>query len=331
MGALISLIAVVVLALLAAAGAGGGEGLRIGLGVVLPGIAFAVFLGGIIYRVTRWAQSPVAFRIPTTCGQAKSLPWIRNNELESPSGLPGVIGRMGLEVLFFRSLFRNTKAELRDGPRLVYGEEMWLWLAALAFHWTFVIVFLRHLRFFMEPVPACVLALQSIDGFMQIGAPVLLWTGIILPVALLYLLARRLFQQQVKYISLFTDYFALLLLLGLAISGILMRYFTKVDIIGIKQLGVGLVTLSPIVPEAVGPLFFIHLFLLCVLLAYFPFSKLVHMPGVFLSPTRNLANNNRAVRHMNPWNPEVKVHTYEEWEEEFHDKIVAAGLPLDKE
>ena len=36
------------------------------------------------------------------------------------------------------------------------------------------------------------------------------------------------------------------------------------------------------------------------LAAYFPFSKLMHMAGVFLSPTRNLANNNRMVRHVNP-------------------------------
>ncbi|CAD7782481.1 MAG: hypothetical protein KIIPBIDF_01663 [Candidatus Methanoperedenaceae archaeon GB50] len=77
--------------------------------------------------------------------------------------------------------------------------------------------------------------------------------------------------------------------------------------------------------------FYVHIFLVSVLFAYFPFSKLTHMAGVFLSPTRNLANNNRAVRHINPWNPPVVIHTYEEWEEEFKDKIKAAGIPLDKE
>jgi hypothetical protein len=56
----------------------------------------------------------------------------------------------------------------------------------------------------------------------------------------------------------------------------------------------------------------------------------MHMGGVFLSPTRNLANNNRSKRHVNPWNYPVKVHSYEEWEEEFKDKIAASGLPLDK-
>jgi [DsrC]-trisulfide reductase subunit M len=50
---------------------------------------------------------------------------------------------------------------------------------------------------------------------------------------------------------------------------------------------------------------------------------------VFLSPTRNLANNNRSQRHINPWNYPVKTHTYAEWEEEFRDKMKAAGVPLD--
>ena len=62
----------------------------------------------------------------------------------------------------------------------------------------------------------------------------------------------------------------------------------------------------------------------------FPFSKLMHMGGVFLSPTRNLANNNRAVRHINPWDYPVHVHTYEEYEDEFREKMVEVGIPVDK-
>jgi nitrate reductase gamma subunit len=237
---------------------------------------------------------------------------------------------MLLEVLLFRSLFRNTRAELRPGPRLIYGEEKYLWLAAIAFHWSFLFIFLRHLRFFMTPVPAFVTLLHKVDGFFDVGAPVLYATDVVILAALGYLLWRRIGQPQVRYISLFTDYFALCLLLGLAVSGVLMRYFAKVDIVPIKQLAMGLVTFSPVAPEGLGALFFVHLFLLSALLAYFPFSKLVHMGGVFLSPTRNLANNNRRKRHVNPWDYPVKVHTYEEWEEEFRDKMKAAGLPLEK-
>jgi hypothetical protein len=33
---------------------------------------------------------------------------------------------------------------------------------------------------------------------------------------------------------------------------------------------------------------------------------------------------------VNPWNYPVKVHTYEEWEDEFRDKMKAAGLPVER-
>ena len=306
------------------------EQFRLLFGVIVPYAAVATFLVGVSYRVVRWSLSPVPFRIPTTCGQQKSLPWIKASWLESPYRTSGVIFRMLLEILLFRSLFRNTKAELRQGPRLIYGESKFLWLGALAFHWSFLFIFLRHLRFFTEPVPHWVLLLDKVDSFFQIGAPILYVTDVVIVVTLLYLLRRRLVDPQVRYISLLADYFALFLILGLALSGIWMRYFTRVDIVAIKQLAIGLVTFSPIVPKEVGPLFFVHLILLSTLAAYIPFSKLMHLGGVFLSPTRNLANNNRMKRHVNPWDYPVKVHTYQEWEAEFHDKIVAAGLPLDK-
>jgi len=329
MKALYSLTTVVALAAVAFL-LGRVDQLRLVLGVIVPCAAMTAFLAGVSYRVIQWSLSPVPFRIPTTCGQQKSLPWIKAGWLESPYTTAGVIARMALEILLFRSLFRNTKAELRQGPRLVYGEDKFLWLGALAFHWSFLIIFLRHLRFFLEPVPHLVLALEKVDSFFQVGAPILYVTDVIMVVALLYLLQRRLADPQVRYISLSADYFALFLILGLALSGIWMRYFTRVDIVAIKQLAIGLVTFSPIVPKEVGSLFFVHLILLSTLAAYFPFSKLMHMGGVFLSPTRNLANNNRMKRHVNPWDYPVKVHTYEEWEAEFRDKIVAAGLPLDK-
>jgi nitrate reductase gamma subunit len=323
-----ALTVVSVLILLALIG-GESAGLRLFLATIVPYAAIAIFLAGVIYRVMKWARSAVPFRIPTTCGQQKSLPWIRHSRLESPCSKLGVAARMALEILLFRSLFRNLKADLRTGPRLVYGEEKFLWLGALAFHWSFLIIFLRHLRFFMEPVPRFVFSLESMDGFFQVGMPVFYMTDGIIFAALVYLMLRRLRDRQVRYISLFSDYLALCLLLGLVSTGILMRYFAKVDILPIKEIAVGLVTLSPRVPEGVGLLFFAHLFLLSALLAYFPFSKLMHMAGVFLSPTRNLPNDSRRKRHVNPWNHPVKVHTYAEWESEFREKIKAAGLPLE--
>jgi nitrate reductase gamma subunit len=331
MGALISLIAVVALVLAALFAVGVGD-LRFLVGVVVPGFAFAVFLVGILYRVVKWARAPVPFRIPTTCGQEKSLPWIRNQELENPSGSLGVMGRLLLEVLFFRSLFRNHFVEvIPDKEKVNYIGTKYLWAAAMAFHWAMLVVVLRHFRFFIEPVPLWVEKLQAVDGFFQVGVPVVYATTVAFVAALGYLLLRRLADGQVRYISLPSDYFALYLLLGIGLSGIWMRHIEKVDIVQVKAAIAGWTSLQPAVPAGVGVMYFVHVSLVSMLLVYFPFSKLLHMPGVFLSPTRNLANSNRAKRHVNPWNPQVNVHTYAEWEEEFHDKLVAAGYPLDKE
>jgi len=308
-----------------------GVGNPLVFGVIIPYIAMAVFIGGIIYRVVLWARSPVPFRWPTTAGQQKSLPWIKADNLESPHNIWGVLGRMFLEIVFFRSLFRNTKAEVLEGPKITYASNKYLWVGAMVFHWSFLIIVIRHFRFFTEPVMAVVYWLQSLDGWFEFYVPVLYLTDIFIVGGLLYLLGRRLFNSQVRYISLLTDYFALFLIIAVAVSGIWMRYLDKVDIVKVKELTMGLASFSPVVPDGIGSIFYIHLFLVSALLIYFPFSKLLHMAGVFFSPTRNLANNNRMKRHINPWNPDVKIHTYQEYEDEFRDKMKSAGLPLEKE
>jgi nitrate reductase gamma subunit len=306
-------------------------GLSYFFGVVFPYLAIFTFVAGFAYRVLGWARSPVPFRIPTTAGQQYSLPWIKPNKLDNPTTTAAVIGRMALEVLLFRSLFRNTKVELREGPKLTYQWEKWLWLAGLLFHWSFFVIFIRHLRFFAEPVPGFVHLTEALDGFLQLGLPGVYITDGLFLATVTYLFIRRVIIPQVKYISLPADYFPLFLLLALGVTGILMRYFTKVDLLKVKELAMGLVSFHPTVPEGIGVLFFIHFFLVCTLFAYFPFSKLMHLGGVFLSPTRNLPNDTRMKRHINPWNYPVKVHSYAEYEDHFREKMIEAGLPVEKE
>jgi len=335
MNALYALFAVVALVLIAFLGVSV-AGLQVVFGVIVPYAAVSVFLIGIVYRMLKWATVPVPFRITTTCGQQKSLPWIKSNLLENPpNGLYAFV-RMALEVLLFRTLFRNTSISLASdekstgGKRIVYSADFLLWLGAIAFHYCFLVILLRHFRFFTEPVVFFVPLVEVLDGFFQVGAPVVYMTGLIILAALGYLLLRRFVNPQVRYISLPADYFPLFLLLGIVISGVLMRYFLKVDVVAAKELTMGLIGFHPVVPDGIGVLFYVHLFLVSALVVYFPFSKLMHMGGVFLSPTRNLANNNRARRHVNPWDYPVDVHSYEHWEEEFKDKLEMAGIPLDK-
>ncbi len=336
-----SLIAVLVLCLIAYAG-GQSEGLQMLFGVFIPYVAFVLFVGRFFYLVMNWARSPVPFRIPTTCGQQKTLPWIKPNKIDNPTTTGAVVIRMLLEILCFRSLFRNTRMSFKDTPtgsRISYGWEIWLWVAALAFHYTFLLVVFRHLRFFLEPVPMLIQIVENLDGFMRVeffsdilavGLPGIYASGLILLAAVVFLFLRRLLSPKVKYISLAADYFPLFLIIGITLTGILMRYFAKVDIVTIKEYAMGLVNFQLKSPGDVGSIFYIHLFLVCVLMAYFPFSKLMHMAGIFLSPTRNMTTNTREKRHVNPWNYPVKLHTYEEYEDEFREKMIEAGLPVDK-
>ena len=326
---LYSLLAVIVLGLIAYVGAA--IGLEALFGIVIPYLAFLVFILGFINKVLDWAKSPVPFRITTTCGQQKSFDWIKQSKIDNPTTTTGVIIRMLLEILLFRSLFRNTRVEI-NGKKVSYKWVVWLWLFAIMFHYSFLVVVIRHLRFFVEPVPFFVSALETVDGMLQIGLPGLFLSGVMLLGAATLLLLRRILLPKMNYFSRAADYFPLFLIIGIAVTGLLMRHFTKVDVVKVKELTLGLATFHPGIPEdGVGALFYVHLFFVSLLVAYIPFSKIMHMGGVFLSPTRNLANNNRMKRHINPWNPSVKIHTYEEYEEHFRDKLKEAGIPVEKE
>ena len=335
---IVPLIAVIILFLISYLGARV-TGLQYLFGVIIPYLAILTFVLGFAYRVINWSRSPVPFAIPTTGGQQKSLPWVKHSKFDNPVKGWQIVGRMALEILTFRSLFRNTRMKLTEGGRLSYQLEIFLWVGALAFHYAFLVVLIRHLRFFTEPVPYFVQLVENIDSFFRVeiiypvlkfGVPGVYMSGFVLLAAVTYLFFRRLFVRQVKYISIASDYFPLFLIFGIALSGILMRYFAKIDVTAAKELTLGLITFRPTIPEGVSPIFFVHVFLVSILIAYFPFSKLMHLGGVFLSPTRNMPTDTRARRHVNPWNYPVPVHTYEEYEDEFRDKMVEAGLPVEK-
>jgi len=320
--------------------AGVEAGWQVVFGIIIPYLAGITFIAGIIYRIVNWARTPVPYRIPTTAGQQKTLPWIKRglrDKFENPENTLYAIGRMALEVILFRSLFRNLRTELRpwreypEGGRLIFWSTKWLWLGAIAFHYSFLTVLTRHLKFFTEPVPFFVPLLEGVDSFLQIYVPAVYMSGIVLLAALIYLLARRIVDPKLHYISLASDYFPLFLILGIGTTGALMRYFFKVDIVAVKELAMGLVTFHPKVPEGIGVMFYIHLFLVSTLLAYFPFSKLMHMAGVFFSMTRNMANNNRAIRHVNPWEYPVKVFSYMDQEDMYRKQMKTAGIPLERD
>ena len=106
---IVSFLAVVVLFLVSYVGVAA-AGLQVVFGIIIPYLAFLTFVIGFIYRMMDWSRSAVPFRIPTTAGQHKSLPWFKQEVVDCPSNTGGVILRMILEIVTFRSLFRNTRS-----------------------------------------------------------------------------------------------------------------------------------------------------------------------------------------------------------------------------
>ena len=241
---------------------------------------------------------------------------------------------MALELFLFTSLFRNTAAGPTFGSgdvaaRPVFLERKGLWLGALAFHWSLLVVAVRHLRLFVEPVPRAASVLAAVDGFFQLGAPHWYITDVVLVVALAYLLGRRLANPLLRYLTLPADYLALGALLAVVSTGIVVRYVARTDLVAVRQFTLGLAAFAPTAIPVPGFWLVAHLLSAAFLLAIFPMTKMVHAAGAWFSPTRNQPNDSRRRRHVNPWNAPGPVHGYEAWEDEFRDKLEAAGIPLE--
>jgi nitrate reductase gamma subunit len=297
--------------------------------------AAAVFICGAAWKVWGWAGTPEPFHIPTTTGQQRSLAGITPSRVESPATALGVIGRMALEVLLFRSLFRNTafappSAGAGTCPTPVFLERKALWLGAMALHWSLLVIVVRHVRLFIEPVPSLVAALSAFDGFFELGVPRWYATDVAVSVALVYLLARRLRDPLLRYLTLPADYLAIAALMTVAGSGIMLRYVGRIDVVAVRTYALSLAAFAPAPPPSLNTWLVVHVLAVSFLLAMLPFTKLMHAAGIWLSPTRNQANDSRLRRHVNPWNAPVLVHGYKAWQAEFRDKLLAAGLPIDE-
>ena len=219
--------------------------------------AALVLIIGLGLRIRLYARTPAPLRIPTT---------------PAPLTAAGVVGRMFFEVTLFRSLFKSNK---------------WIWIFGWLFHAALLLVLLRHLRYFTDPVWSWVALLQPLGAyaaFVMIAGLAGLW-------------ARRFLVDRVRYISSPSDHLMLALLIAIGLSGLGMKYIAATDIVAVKAFFLGLMYFDW-QPMPGDPLLMLHLVLVAVLMIIFPFSKLLHAPGMFFAPTRNQADNPREKRHL---------------------------------
>jgi nitrate reductase gamma subunit len=187
----------------------------------------------------------------------------------------GVALRLAREVVFFESLFRGNK---------------WIWIFGWMFHVGLFLVTLRHLRYFIDPVWV---PIQMIQPFGIYG-------GIAMVIGLGGLWARRFLVDRVRYITGPSDHMILALLVLIGVSGLMMTFFVHTDVVAVKHFFRGLMAFE-FHPLPSDPLLLLHLLLVAGLMIVFPYSKLLHAPGLFFSPTRNQVDDPREKRHIAPW------------------------------
>lgn len=222
--------------------------------------ATAVLVVGVAAKVGRYARAPAPLKIPTT---------------PAPTTRTGVTLRLAREVVFFESLFKASK---------------WTWLFGWLFHAALLLVLLRHLRYFQQPVWTPVVWVQALGTY----------AGFVMLLGLAGLWARRFLVDRVRYISTPSDHLHLALLVAIGLTGLAMRFALPTDIVALKAFMLGLMRLDP-QPLPADPLLLLHLALVALLMLIFPISKLLHAPGLFFSPGRNQSDNSREVRHLSAW------------------------------
>jgi nitrate reductase gamma subunit len=217
------------------------------------------FVFGLARKIVRYARTPAPLKIPT---------------MPAPLTRTGVALRMMREVILFESLFRSNK---------------WIWLFGWVLHVSLAVIALRHLRYFLQPVPELVALIQPLGvvaGFGMVAGLAALWS-------------RRALLPRIRTISAPSDHLMLALLIAIGASGLATKFVAHTDIVQVKTFFLGLMRFD-IKPLPTDPALLVHLTLVLALMVIFPISKLLHAPGVFFSPTRNQADDSRDRRHAPP-------------------------------
>ncbi len=228
-------------------------------------VATVLLVVGLLFKIFQYAKVPAPLKIATT---------------PAPKTKFGVSLRLFREVVFFESLFKGSK---------------WTWLFGYLFHGGMLLVLIRHSRYFIEPFfPLNSLVVQSVGRYAAFA----------MLVGLVGLMIRRIYVERVRYISSPSDYLMLILIFMIAFSGTMMSFvsFFHTDIMGVKDFFAnGILVFNFNNPLPLDFALIVHLTLVIILMAIFPYSKLLHGVGLFFSPTRNQVDNPRERRHIVRW------------------------------
>ena len=230
--------------------------------------ATAILVFGLLYKISVYARTPQPLKIPTT---------------PAPITKAGVVWRMLKEVTVFASLFKSNK---------------WIWIFGWMFHAALLLVLLRHLRYFTEPVWFWVALLQPFGKYAAFA----------MLAGLFGLWARRILVDRVRYITSPSDHLMLALLVAIGASGTVMKFVpaAHTDIVALKAFFLGLMRFDW-QPLNADPVLLAHLTFVIILMIIFPISKLPHVPGVFFHPTRIMTDNNREKRYVRGWSASADV------------------------
>ena len=234
--------------------------------------AATIFFALLFYAAALAGAAGLAYRI---VDYARTPAPLKIPTTPAPTTGGGVALRLLRETVLFESLFKAN---------------LWIWLFGWMFHVALALVLARHLRYFTEPIWAWVDWIQPFGvyaAFPMLAGLAGLW-------------ARRFLVERIRYISTPSDHLMLALLLGIGASGAAMKFLDHTDIVSVKAFVLGLMYFDWR-PLPTQPLLMVHLTLVALLIAIFPYSKLLHGPGLFFSPGRNQPDNAREVRHLAPW------------------------------
>lgn len=234
-------------------------------------VAMITLVAGVTNKMLQYKRVPAPLKIAVT---------------PAPLTRKGVAYRFFTEVVFFNSLFRATK---------------WTWIFGWIFHLSLLLAFFRHLRYVISP-DTFIWPLVNNMVVQSFGH----YAGFAMLFGLVGLFGRRIFVDRVRYISSPSDYLMLVLIMGIAGTGLAIAYVAHTDIVQLKAFIMGLFLFDW--QELPNDLVLLaHLTMVLALMIIFPMSKLIHAPGLFMAPTRYQVDNPREKRHLSSWGAEIEA------------------------